>query len=132
MANKKEKEVYANKLEQLQDELAEATTALHNAQARFQKKKTELTNEIDARRTHRLCTRGGHLEKYLEEPELFTDGQICKLIDYLFTFDRVKNLVADMLKVARNEVAGSIENLIEMATESLNRAQTGNKSTVSS
>lgn len=130
MANKKKKKVYANKLEQLQDELATAEQALHDAQTKYQAKKTAVTEEIARRRTNRLCTRGGHLEKYLEEPELFTDAQICKLIDYLFTFDRVKILVADMLKVGHGEVAGSVENLIEAASESLNRVQSGNKPTV--
>ncbi len=130
MANNKDKKVYADKLEQLQAELTNAEQVMHNAQEKYQAKKNAVTAEFARRRTNRLCTRGGHLEKYLEEPELFTDKQMCKLIDYLFTFDRVKVLIADMLQVGRGEATGSIENLIETAAENLNRAQSGNKPTV--
>ena len=46
---------------------------LHKAQEeekQIRKRMAELTRN---ERTHRLCTRGGYLEKLLIEPELFTD-----------------------------------------------------------
>ena len=73
----KEKKVYANKLEQLEDELATAAKSLHNAQEKYQAKKSAVSDERERLRTNRLCTRGGHQVKYLEEPELFTDKQIA-------------------------------------------------------
>jgi hypothetical protein len=35
-------------------------------------------------RTHRLCTRGGMLEKFLREPSLLTDDDVMELLTFLF------------------------------------------------
>ena len=115
----------AEKLAKLNEEMKKAGQVLRKAQENLKQKEAAAAKEFDRQRTHRLCTRGGHLEKYLEEAELFTDEQICKLIDYLFTLNVVKALVQDMLKIRRNEATGTVEAIIENAMEKVERRQSG-------
>ena len=93
-------------LEELLAAQAEAQAEANKAQMKLNAIKTQVSEETDRQRTSRLCTRGGHLEKYLEDPELFTNEEICKLIDCVFTLAPIHSLVADMLKVRRGEAAG--------------------------
>ena len=37
-----------------------------------------------SKRTHRLCTRAGMLEKFLREPTLLTDDDVMELLTFLF------------------------------------------------
>lgn len=108
-------------LEELLAAQTEAQTAVNNAQMKLNAIKTQVSEETDRRRTNRLCTRGGHLEKYLEDPELFSDAEICKLIDCVFTLAPIHTLVGDMLKVRRGEASGSVDELIETAAARLKR-----------
>lgn len=126
MANEKTND----KLERLLEERQKAEAALHKAQARLKAKTDALTKEADRQRTHRLCTRGGHLEKFLEEPELLTDEDVCKLIDYLFTSNRVNDLVQDMLRIRRGEASGSVDVIIESAITKLKQMQNRSTSAV--
>lgn len=93
-------------LEELLAAQAEAQAEANKAQMKLNAIKTQVSEETDRRRTNRLCTRGGYLEKYLEDSELFTNEEICKLIDCVFTLAPIHTLVADMLKVRRGEAAG--------------------------
>ena len=115
----------AEKLAKLNDEKDKAEQLLHKAQENLKRKEAAAAKEYDRQRTNRLCTHGGHLEMYLEEPELFTKEQICKLVDYLFTSNMVKKLVQDMLKVRHGEAPGTVDEVIENAIENVNRKQSG-------
>ena len=115
----------AEKLAKLNDEKDKAEQLLHKAQINLKRKEAAAAKELDHQRTNRLCTHGGHLEMYLEEPELFTKGQICKLVDYFFTSNAVKKLVQDMLKVRHGEAPGTVEEVIESAIENVERKQSG-------
>ena len=120
----------AEKLRKLNDEREKAEQAFHKAQENLKQKEAAAAKEYDRQRTHRLCERGGHLEKYLEEPELFTDDQVRRLIDYLFSFNGVKTLVRDMLQISRGEAAGSVEEVIEAAIKKVEYKQSGTMPTV--
>ena len=113
----------AEKLAKLNDEKDRAEQLLHKAQENLKRKEAAAAKELDRQRTNRLCTHGGHLEMYLEEPELFTKEQICKLVDYFFTSNAVKKLVQDMLKVRHGEAPGTVEEVIESAIENVERKQ---------
>ena len=115
----------AEKLAKLNDEKDKAEQLLHKAQENLKRKEAAAAKELDRQRTNRLCTHGGHLEMYLEEPELFTKEQICKLVDYFFTSNAVKKLVQDMLKVRHGEAPGTVEEIIENAVEKVERSQSG-------
>lgn len=108
-------------LEELLTAQTEAQTAVNNAQMKLNAIKTQVSEETDRLRNNRLRSRGEHLEKYLEDPELFTNEEICKLIDCVFTLAPIHSLVADMLKVRRGEAAGSVDELIETDAAKLKR-----------
>lgn len=49
-------------------------------------------------RTHRLCTRGGMLEKFLIEPEVLTDDQVMEILKSAFRRDEVTALIHSFLR----------------------------------
>ena len=53
-----------------------------------------------AARTHRLCTRGGMLERELGDPELLTDVQVEELIRLAFAHEDVRQSLREMLTKA--------------------------------
>lgn len=61
-------------------------------------------------RTHRLCSRGGMLEKFIERPDILTDEQIMKLLTFVFHKDDVQAMLREMIKEAETK-AGIVPNL---------------------
>lgn len=60
-------------------------------------------------RTHRLCTRGGMLEKFLIEPGVLTDDQVMEILKSAFRRDEVTALIHSFLRenmAAENEEDG--------------------------
>ena len=49
-------------------------------------------------RTHRLCTRGGMIEAFIQEPEKLTDDQVMELLTVAFSQPEVSALLQNMLK----------------------------------
>ena len=47
-------------------------------------KKHQIKHLIRTERTHRLCSRGGMLEKFIERPDILSDEQIMKLLTFVF------------------------------------------------
>ena len=68
----------------------------------IRKQMAELTRN---ERTHRLCTRGGYLEKLLVEPELYTDEDVFAFLDYALSTPFVQTRLNSMLETKRKEVA---------------------------
>ncbi len=58
-----------------------------------------------AERTHRLCTRGGMLETFIQEPSLLTDNDVMELLTFLF-HGKAAQKKPGMLIVHRRETAG--------------------------
>ena len=48
-------------------------------------------------RTHRLCTRGGMLEKFLIEPGVLTDDQVMEILKSVFRRDEVTAMIHSFL-----------------------------------
>ena len=48
-------------------------------------------------RTHRLCTRGAELERYLPHPELVTDEQVSLLLKLLFRQSENRKIMEQVL-----------------------------------
>ena len=60
-------------------------------------------------RTHRLCTRGGILEKFLIEPGVLTDDQVMEILKSAFRRNEVTALIHSFLRenmTAENEEDG--------------------------
>ena len=49
-------------------------------------------------RTHRLCTRGGMVEAFIQEPEKLTDDQVMELLTVAFRQPEVSELLQKMLE----------------------------------
>ena len=121
------------KLDKLIAAREKAEAELHKAQLKMKQVEREVSKETDRQRTHRLCTRAGHLESKLEDPELLTDEDVCKLIDFIFTLEPVTSLVREMFKVRRGEVNVTVDELIGTVTaKQQRRASFGAVPTVTS
>ena len=49
-------------------------------------------------RTHRLCTRGGMIEAFIQEPEKLSDDQVMELLSVAFRQPEVSRLLQKMLE----------------------------------
>ncbi|NSG87734.1 DUF3847 domain-containing protein, partial [Blautia faecis] len=54
-------------------------------------------------RTHRLCTRGGMLESFLQEPELLTDDDVMLLLKLIFHRQDTQELLKKLLEREKPE-----------------------------
>ena len=52
-------------------------------------------------RTHRLCTRGGMVECFIQEPEKLSDDRVMELLTVAFRQPEVLDLLQKMLEEAR-------------------------------
>ena len=85
------------KLEQLNQEIAKGEARLRRAQHEekiLQHQKKVLTRK---ERTHRLCTRGAMLERFLTRPEAVTDEQVGTILNALFSRSETKRLIETVL-----------------------------------
>ena len=74
-----------SKLEKLNRELEKSEKKLRKAindEKALQHQLKQLTRK---ERTHRLCTRGGMLESFLQEPERLTDDDVMLLLKLIFS-----------------------------------------------
>ena len=67
-----------------------------------QKQIKELTR---SERTHRLCSRGGYIEKLLVEPGLFSEAELQDVVDYACGTPFVKDRLAKLLEAKRKAAA---------------------------
>ena len=52
-------------------------------------------------RTHRLCIRGGMLEKFIESPDILSDDQIMQLLSFAFHKNDVQGMLRRMIEEAK-------------------------------
>ncbi len=98
------KENMSTQMEKLKAAQEKTLQKLHKAQEeekQIRKRMAELTRN---ERTHRLCTRGGYLEKLLIEPELFTDEDVFAFLDYALNTPYAKSRLNATLEAKRQEV----------------------------
>ena len=103
------KENMSTQMEKLKAAQEKTLQKLHKAQEeekQIRKRMAELTRN---ERTHRLCTRGGYLEKLLIEPELFTDEDVFRFLDYAFGTLYVKDELMKRLEKKRKEAKAAAE-----------------------
>ena len=82
------------KLEKLNRELEKSEKKLQKALNDEKALQHQLKKLTRSERTHRLCTRGGMLETFLQEPERLTDDDVMALLKVIFR----KPDVQEMLK----------------------------------
>ena len=103
------KENMSTQMDKLKAAQEKALQKLHKAQEeekQIRKRMAELTRNES---THRLCTRGGYLEKLLIEPELFTDEDVFAFLDYALDTPYVQTRLNSILETKRKEAAKAEE-----------------------
>ena len=90
-----------SRAEQL-DEMSKAILAATDRIRYYKQQDKMLQSEIKRlkrnERTHRLCTCGGMVESYIQEPEKLTDDQVMELLTVAFRQPAVLNLLQNMLE----------------------------------
>lgn len=119
MAPTNESKSAKSRMEQLLDAKKKADAAKNKAVLRAKKASDELKAQTEKERTHRLCERGGHLESHLIDPEALTDQEVFRLIDYCFSFPRIRKIVEDLVAIHHGEKTGTAD---EVFAEAQNRA----------
>ena len=66
-------------------------------------KERQIKQLTRAERTHRLCSHGGMLEKFIERPDILSDEQIMKLLAFVFHKDDVQAMLREMIKEAETK-----------------------------
>ena len=74
-------------------------TAAKHKEKQLEHKLKQLTR---SEKTHRLCTRAGMLEKFLQEPTLLTDDDVMELLTFIFHSEAIQKKL-DLLIENRKE-----------------------------
>ena len=93
----------STQMEKLLAQQAKAQQKLHQAEMEDKRIKKQIAEVQRNERTHRLCTRGAYLEKLLVEPELFSDEDVFRFLDYAFGTLYVKDEFSKRLEKKRRE-----------------------------
>ena len=90
-----------SRAEQL-DEMSKAILAATDRIRYYKQQDKMLQSEIKRltrnERTHRLCTRGGMIEAFIQEPEKLSDDQVMELLTVAFREPEVSGLLQKMLE----------------------------------
>lgn len=81
------------KLEQLNQGIAKGESRLRRAQHEEKILGHQIKTLTRKERTHRLCTRGAELERYLPHPELLPEEQVKLFLKLLFHRDSTRQLM---------------------------------------
>lgn len=94
------------KLSKLEAELYTTQQKLKAAENDEKYYAREMQNLTRAERTHRLCTRAGMLETFLQEPTLLNDDDVMELLQFIFhseaTQKKLELLIAERKKAIEN------------------------------
>lgn len=87
----------SEKLERLNQEIEKTEAKLRRAQHEEKILEHQIKTLTRKERTHRLCTRGAELERYLPHPELVTEEQVKLILKLLFHQDSTRKIVERVL-----------------------------------
>ena len=87
-----------NQIEALRKEQSSVQAKLRAAENRQKYLESAEKKLTWKERTHRLCTRGGMLEKLLIEPGVLTDDQVMEILKSAFRRDEVTALIHSFLR----------------------------------
>ena len=85
------------KLEKLGKEIEKTEAKMRRAQHEEKILEHQIKTLTRRERTHRLCTRGAELERYLPHPELVTEEQVKLILKLLFHQDSTRKIVEQVL-----------------------------------
>ena len=80
------------KLEKVNQDIERTKNRLRRAEREEKILQHQLKTLNRKERTHRLCTRGAMLERYLPQPEILTDEQVNFILKTLFNSSNVSQI----------------------------------------
>ena len=92
-----------SKLEKLNRELEKSEKKLQKALNDEKALQHQLKKLTRSERTHRLCTRSGMLESFLQEPERLTDDDVMALLKVIFRKPDVQEMLKKLLEREKPE-----------------------------
>ena len=92
-----------SKLEKLNRELEKSEKKLRKAMNDEKALQHQLKKLTRSERTHRLCTRGGMLESFLQEPQRLTDNDVMTLLTITFHRQDTQEVLKKMLEREKPE-----------------------------
>lgn len=87
----------SEKLEKLNKEIERTEAKLRRAQHEEKILEHQIKTLNRRERTHRLCTRGAELERYLPHPELVTEEQVKLILKLFFHQESARKIVERVL-----------------------------------
>ena len=109
-------------MDKLLEQQAKTEQKLHKAEMDSKRIRKQIATLQRNERTHRLCTRGAYLEKLLIEPELLTDDDVFRYLDYAINTPYAKKALDDLLERKRKDAL--TKQAVEAALSEENEAGT--------
>ena len=97
------------RLERLNQEHRTAEIRLTREKHREKQQLAEAKELTRKARTRRLCTRGGMLESFLEEPGLLTDDDVMELLTCIFDLTLVQRKLNQLIVDRKDAIIAEIE-----------------------
>ena len=88
----------AEQLDEISKDILIATDRIRYYKQQDKMLQSEIKRLTRNERTHRLCTRGGMIEAFIQEPEKLSDDQVMELLSVAFRQPEVSGLLQKMLE----------------------------------
>ena len=88
----------AEQLDEMSKDILIATDRIRYYKQQDKMLQSEIKRLTRNERTHRLCTRGGMIEAFIQEPEKLSDDQVMELLSVAFRQPEVSGLLQKMLE----------------------------------
>ena len=90
-------------IEKTKAEIASVQQKIRVGENKFHAEEEKLHKMKRSIRTHRLCTQGGMLGKFLIEPDMLTDNQVYDILKLAFSYSGVQELLKKYLDENNSE-----------------------------
>ena len=90
-------------IEKTKAEIASVQQKIRVGENKYRAEEEKLHKMERSIRTHRLCTQGGMLGKFLIEPDMLTDNQVYDILKLAFSYSGVQELLKKYLDENNSE-----------------------------
>ena len=93
-------------IEKLKEEKRRNEAKIREVSHEIKALEAEEKSLLRKQRNHRIFTRGGMLEAFLQEPLLLTDDQVYSLLKVVFHRPEVDQILKQMIETGRRRICG--------------------------